>query len=276
MIGFLAACAVALVVVSEGLTISPGQVVEYFRKRPGVVAWALVAALVLVPAAALALILALRPAPAVGVALAILVSCPPAPLMISAAPKKGASAAFMASMRLSLAVLALVTVPASLYLLSIPLRITADFDLSDMAWILARTIVVPLGLGLVVRQAYPDLADQWGPRIGRAGSMLVLVVVFAALIAFIPALLAMDGWSYLVIVAVCLTALLIGHFAGPRESSERTALAIDCGVRHPGLALAIASGTFGAERALPVIVPSVITFIVMASVYLAWRRRSLA
>ena len=275
-LGLLAACAVALVVFSEGLAISPGQVAAYFRERPGTMAWSLVAALVLVPAAALALVLALEPAPAVGVGLAILVSCPPAPLMISAAPKKGASAAFMASLRLLLAVLAFATVPASVYLLSVALGFTVDIDLGAMVWILARTLVLPIGLGLLVRRAFPDFADRAGPVIGRAGSVVVLFVVLIAFVAFIPALRDMDPWSYLVIAAVSLAALGIGHLSGPRDPAERTALAVDCGVRHPALALSIAGSAFGAPQALPVLVPEVMTFILMATAYLAWRRRRLA
>jgi predicted Na+-dependent transporter len=275
-LGLLAGCAVALVVFSEGLAISPGQVAAYFRKRPGTMARSLAAALVFVPGAALALILLLEPAPAVGIGLAILVSCPPAPLMISAAPKKGASAAFMASLRLSLAALAFATVPVSLYLLSIPLGFTADVDLGSMGWILARTLVLPIGLGLLVRHARPDVADRIGPAIGRAGSYGVLIAVLVALVAFIPALRDTDARSYMVIAVVAGAALLIGHLSGPAEASERTALAVDCGVRHPALALSIGSATFGAQQALPVLVPSVITFILMATAYLAWRRRSLA
>ncbi len=274
--GILAACAVALVVLSEGLTISPGHVAEFFRKRPGVMAWSLIATLVLVPAAALGLMLVLKPAPAVALGLAILVSCPPAPLMISAAPKKGASAAFMASLRLSLAVLAFVTVPASLYLLSLPLGFRGEFDVNGMGWILARSVLLPLAAGLVVRRMHPDLADRLGPRLGRLGSLLVLVIVVALLVAFIPEIWAMDGRSYVVMALVSLTALAIGHLSGPREPSERTALAIECGVRHPSLAFTIGSATFGVQKALPVIVPAAVTFIVMATVYLAWRKRSVA
>src|SRR4051812_23813119 len=99
--------AVACVVFAQGLSIAPRLVLAYFNERPGLMLRSLVAALVVVPAVALALILALRPTPAVGIGLAILVACPPAPLMVSTAPQKGrASAAFMASLHLSLAVLA--------------------------------------------------------------------------------------------------------------------------------------------------------------------------
>src|SRR5271167_2084907 len=106
----VAPIAVGLVVFAQGLGIAPNTVLTYFMKQSRILLRSLIAALVLVPAAALALVLLLKPAPGVAFGLAILVACPPAPLMINAAPKMGgASAAFMASLHLSLAALAFFT-----------------------------------------------------------------------------------------------------------------------------------------------------------------------
>ena len=57
----------------------------------------------------------------------------------------------MASLHLSLAALAFVTVPAVVSLLSMALGFDADVDLGSMAWTLGTTILLPAGLGLVVR-----------------------------------------------------------------------------------------------------------------------------
>lgn len=231
--------------------------------------------LVLVPAAALALILVLKPTPGLAIGLAILVACPPAPLMIKAAPKMGGgSAAFMASLHLSLAALAFLTVPVALYLLSIPLGFHADVDMGAMAWILARTILIPIGLGMAVRAFFPKFADGFGPVLGKAGTVGLVVVVLFALVAFYPALRNMDPWSYLVIAVVSAVALAIGHLLGPHDPHEKTILAVECGVRHPVLALTIATANFSPQKALPVLIPCVLTFIAIAMVYLFWRGRS--
>ena len=143
----VAPLSVAFIVFSQGLGIAPGRVAAYFREQPALMLRSLLAALVLVPLAALALIVLLKPAPAVAVGLAILVACPPAPLMLKAATKKGGgSPEFMASLHLSLALLAFITVPVILYLLSIPLNFKSEVNLGVMAWILARTILLPVGL----------------------------------------------------------------------------------------------------------------------------------
>jgi bile acid:Na+ symporter, BASS family len=236
----------------------------------------LLAVLVLVPAAALAIILLLKPSPGVAVGLAILVACPPAPLMMKATPKLGqGSAAFMASLHLSLAVLAFFTVPISLYLLSMPLGFHADVDLLKMALILGRTILIPILLGMAVRSFFLKFADMVGPKLDKVGTAGLLVVVLFALAALYPALLKMDTWSYLVIGVVSAAALAIGHLLGPRDPHERITLAVESGVRHPVLSIAIAASNFSPQKALPVLVPCVLMFIICAMIYMLWQRRSL-
>jgi bile acid:Na+ symporter, BASS family len=271
----VAPVSVGLIVFAQGLGIAPSRVGNYFREQPGLMLRSLIATLVLVPAAALALILALKPATGVAVGLAILVACPPAPLMIKAAPNMGGgSAAFMASLHLSLAALAFLTVPAVLYLLSIPLGFHAEVDLGKMAWVLSRTILIPIGLGMAIRAIFPGFADRSAPALGKTGTVGLAAVVLFALASFYPSLLKMDPWSYLVIVAVSAAAVAIGHLLGPHDPHEKTSLAVECGVRHPVLALTIASANFTPQKALPVLVPCVLTFIVVAMVYLFWRGRS--
>jgi BASS family bile acid:Na+ symporter len=266
---------VALIVFAQGLGIVPGRVWSYFKEEPGRMLRSLIATLVLVPAAALAMILVLKPSPALAIALAILVACPPAPLMFNTAPNLGGgSAAFMASLHLTLAALAFLTVPAVLELLSIPLGFHADVNMGAMAWILARTILIPIGLGLAIRAFLPATADRIAPMLGKVGMIGLLIVVLFALVSLYPALLNTDGWSYLVIAAVSAAALAIGHLSGPKDPREKTILAVECGVRHPALALNIGAASLGRPEALPVLVPCVLTFIAVAIVYMIWRGRS--
>jgi predicted Na+-dependent transporter len=271
----VAPLSVALIVFAEALAISPQAVAAFFRDRPGVMLRSLFAALILVPAAALALILLLKPAPAVSVGLAILVACPPAPLMIKAATKKGGDPAFIASLHLSLALLAVVTVPAVLQLLAVPLGFSASVDPAALLSILAKTILVPIGVGLAARALLPQWADSAAAMLGKVGGIGLLVVVIAIAGVLYRALLTMDAWSYLVIAAVAVSALAIGHLMiGSQYGEKRTVLAVECAVRHPGLAIAIGTTNFTAEQTLPVLVPCIVTVMVIANVYLYLRARS--
>jgi bile acid:Na+ symporter, BASS family len=272
----VAPLSVACIVFAQGLATAPSLVLDVFKWRLGLVPRILIAGLVLVPAAALAILLGLHADKALAVGLAILVACPPAPLMFSNAAKKGASTAFMARLHLGFSALAFLTVPAVLYVLSGALGFKAETNLRTMGWILARTNLMPIILGLTIRGLAPTVADRIAPIVGKAGTMGIVIVVLVALAKFYPALLRMDAWSYLVIALVSVAALAIGHFAGSDDPHERTALAIECGVRHPTLAITIAAANFGSEWAMPVLVPCVVTFIAIATVYLSWRGRAIA
>jgi len=60
------------------------------------------------------IILLLQPSRSVAIGLSTLVSSPAAPMMLVKVPKKGGSLACLANLHLSLALLALLTVPATL------------------------------------------------------------------------------------------------------------------------------------------------------------------
>jgi BASS family bile acid:Na+ symporter len=266
---------VALIVFAEALAIAPSRVLAFVKERPLV--------MLRLPRRGPDSRARRRagahsrspPAPRVAVGLAILVACPPAPLMLKSATKTGGGdAAFMASLHLSLAALAVVTVPTILDVLAIPLGFSAEVALLPLLKILANTILLPVGLGLVVRALFPAWADAFGSLLGKVGTVGLLVVVVAVVAALYPALLDMDARSYGVIAAVSVAALAIGHLLGPRDSAQKTVLAVECAVRHPGLAVTIAATNFTPERALPVLVPCILTFIAIATVYLIWRGRS--
>jgi len=273
----IAPVSVAVIVFCQGLEIAPGEVTAYFKQRAGLMLRSLIAVLIVAPLVALAVILAFKPAPAVAVGLAIVAACPPAPLMLSTASKLGkGSAAFMASLHLSLALLAFLTVPALLFVLSEALSFEAQVNFSTMAWILGRTILIPILLGIGVRATFPRFADRIGRILSRLGMTGVVVVVLFVLVAFFPALLKMEPWSYLVIALTGAATLAVGHLLGPSDPREKTSLAIECGVRHPALAITIAAENFGLEKTLPVLAPVVLTLILVAVIYMVVRGRTLA
>jgi BASS family bile acid:Na+ symporter len=273
--GFVTPSTVALIVFAQGLRVAPSEVATYFRKQPGLMLRSLIAILVLVPAAALVLILVLKPAAGVAIGLAILVAGAPAPIMFKTAPGLGrGDAAFMESLHLSLAALAFLTVPAVLFLISIPLGFHANVDLGAMAWVLARTILLPIGAAMAVRALFPEFADRAAPILAKVANVGLVAVVVVVLVAFYHALLNMDPWSYLVIAVVGAAAVAIGHLSGPSDPHEKTITAIECGVRHPVLALTIAGANFARQDAVAVLIPCVLTIIAVALVYLIWRGKS--
>jgi predicted Na+-dependent transporter len=122
---------------------------------------------------------------------------------------------------------------------------------------------------LAVRALFPAWADRSAAPFGKIGSIGLIVVVIAIVGVLYRSLLSMDAWSYGVIAAVAVAALAIGHLMiGSQYADKRTALAVECAVRHPGLAIAIGTTNFTAQETLPVLVPCIVTLMVIANGYL--------
>ena len=112
----------------------------------------------------------------------------------------------MARLHLGFSALAFLNVPAVLFVLSGALGFEAEINCGTMGWILARTNLAPIILGLIIRGLAPAVADRVAPVAGKAGTIGISVVVLAALVKFYPALLNMDLWSYLIIALVSVAA----------------------------------------------------------------------
>jgi len=110
----------------------------------------------------------------------------------------------------------------------------------------------------------------------KAGNIGVLLLLVLASVKLFSLMLLMKPWSYLVVATVSVTALAIGHWFGSSDPNDRTDLAVESGVRHPALALTIGVMNFTPEKALPVLVPCVLVFMLIAIFYLVGRKKSAA
>ncbi len=265
---------VAASMFAQGLSIVPSQLV-LCRQRPLLMLWSLVVVLFLVPVAALVIILLLKPAPAVAIGLAILVASPAAPMMLVKVPKTGGSLAYMAGLHLSLALLALLTVPITLHLLSKALGFHVEVGVFAVARVVGMTILGPVCLGILARSFFPRVAERIAPALAKVGGVVLLILVLFVVAMTYDLLLKMDRWSYFVMAVVVAVSAAIGHWLGPRDAEERTTLAIESAARHPGLAMTIAALNFSPQTALPVLIPYLIVFTVLTTVYLQWRKRRL-
>ena len=261
---------------SQGLRLAPGQQLAFFKEHPLVMVRSLLVVLVLVPIAALAVILLLKPSPAVGIGLAILAASPAAPMQLRNIANKGGSLVYLATLHVNLALLAIITVPATLSLLSNALGFRAEVGVSAVAKTVGTAILIPVVLGFVVRFFFPKVADKIGPVLGKVGEVALYVLAIPVLVKTFGTLVKMDPWSYVVMALFVIVNLAIGHVLGPRDAQERTTLAMESGARNFGLAVTIGALNFSQEKALPVFVPYIILFVVISTIYLKWRKRQTA
>ena len=260
---------------AQGLTIVPSQL-ALFKERPWLMLRSLVVVLLIVPIAGLLIILLLKPSAAVAIGLAILLASPAAPLMLLKVPQKGGSLAYMASLHLSLALLAILTVPITLQLLSKALGFRVEVGVFPVARVVVMTIILPVCLGTVVRYLFPKAAGAVGSVLARLSGIALLISVLLVVVMTYGLLIKMDLWSYLVMAIVVSVSIVIGHWLGPPCAEEQTTLAIESAARHPGLAMTIAALNFSPQKALPVLIPYLIVFVVITTIYLEWRHYQLA
>ena len=261
------------VMFAQGLKLNLGQSWVYFKDHPGLMLRSLGVVLVLVPVAALAIILLLEPAPAVMVGLALMAASPASPSQLIKFGKTAEGLAYLASLHLFLALLAIISVPAVLHLLSRALGFQAEVDASQVAKSVAQTMLIPVALGVLFRRLLPGAANRIAPLLGRLATLALYAMLIPVLVKTFALVLEMDVWSYLVMASFMITNLALGHLLGPVDAQRRTILAMETGGRNFGLALTIAALNFSQDKALAVLIPYVLLFVVISKVYLKWSER---
>lgn len=257
---------------AQGLSIVPGQL-ALFKERPLLMLRSLGVVLFLIPAATLVIILLLKPSRGFEIGLAILAACPPAPMMLVKVPKKGGSLAYIASLHLSLALLALLTVPITMHLLSEALGFPVNVGVLAVAKVVGKTILMPVCLGILVRYFFPKVADKIRPALAKVAGVALLVLSLFCVAMTFGLLLKMYLWPYLVMAVVVAVSFAIGHWLGPGDPEEKTTLAMEGASRHPGLAMTIAALNFNPQKELPVVVLYLVVSMIIGTIYLQWRKR---
>jgi BASS family bile acid:Na+ symporter len=261
--------AVGLIIFAIGLD-STADDALFLPRRPGLLLRSLLAMYVVVPLAALALVGLLDLAPGVGLGLLVLAVSAGAPLLPRKLLRIG-DGAYTFSLVLLSSLLAIVVVPAWLTLLGPHFRAPLELDSTDVAWVLAKSFLLPLVAGMLIRGVLPNFAEYWSSRlIGAAGGELTASA--AALLLLHWDVLLVARWSgVLALIALVAMALAIGHGLGGPAHDDRTALAVACSSRHIGIAVLVAASLPGPRTAVIIAVYIVASAIVCIP-YLRWRR----
>ncbi len=193
-----------------GLRLTIPKIVEPLRDVR-LMAALLVANFVVVPAAAIAAgrLLPMEPAAASAV---ILIGCAAgAPFLPKLAQLACGNVALAVGAMVLLMVVTVFYAP-----IVVPLAVPgATVDAGQIARSLIVLMLVPLGIGLVVRARYPGLADDWVGPAGQASSAGLLIGISAAiLLTWQDILGAIGTWIFIGTALVLGTGLLAGWLAG--------------------------------------------------------------
>jgi uncharacterized membrane protein YidH (DUF202 family)/predicted Na+-dependent transporter len=166
------------------------------------------------------------------IALVILACAPAAPLLTKRVSLARVSLntdtlKFAASLQITLAILSVVVTPLILAVFTAPFPSVKDrIDFLQIAKQIATVQLLPLGIGLAIRQAASEFADEIQPFLVKiANTAFIVVLIFLAGLSYnlIPQLDVSILWASAVIAAL---GLLIGHLLGGPTVETRSSVAI--------------------------------------------------
>ena len=275
VLGFLLQGAVIASVLALGLNASAADIL-YLWHRPGLLLRSFLAMYVVMPLIAVLLVLLLTSQPGRHLGLVLVAISAGAPLLPKTMLKLGCNPPYVYSLLVCTSLAAVLTIPCSLAVLSPILPENVRESALSVAVVVARTFLVPLAVGMLLRRLAPRTVDRIrGPALLAAGLVLVTVLLSLLVLNFF-AVLAVDLPSVGAIAILTVAGLAVGHLLGGPEPGNRTCLALASSSRHLGLAAVIALTNFPEARPLPIVLVFMVVSVVATILYAHWRKKQLA
>lgn len=275
---FTIQASVLLLVLGLSLRATWQDVTSLFR-RPMMLVRSLLAMNLIMPIFAAVVAGAFHLRPAVKIALVLLSVSPVPPLLPRKQMKIGGGSDYAFGLLTAMSLLSIIVVPVAIEVLGIIFSKDVHIGPGAVAKVVAKTILLPLGVGILVHSRAPGFAEKAGPLLQRLGNISLIVALLPLLFfAWRPIVGLIGNGTILAIVAFVVVGMVVGHWLGGPKPGERTVLALATALRHPGLALAIAAPNFPAQRQL-VTAATVLYLLVSTLVllpYNAWSKRRLA
>lgn len=265
----------ALMVLALGLHASWNDAVSLLR-QPALLLRSFISMNVIMAIAALVMDLLFNLHPAAKLALVALALSPVPPILPGKQTKAGGSTSYVVGLLVTISVLSIVVVPLGIGVISQWFGLGISVPATRIASVVFMSVVLPLVIGLLVRQFAPAFAARIAHPLSIFATVLLIVAFIPVLIKLLPVLMTMVGNGTLLALALfTLIGVAVGHFLGGPEPDNRTVLALASGTRHPGVAMAIASITFPDEKAvIAVVLWHLIVGAIVCIPYVNWRKRA--
>jgi bile acid:Na+ symporter, BASS family len=250
---------------------------SFLFRRPGLFARTFLAMYVVVPVVT-AVILILVPLPAGVKTAVILLSISPIAITLPFKMEaRGANPAYAYSLLIGMSLISVVTVPVSLTILTaLPLAHDASIPPIEVVKIIAKTILIPLILGAIIRRFAPQWAERFSKSINAVVGKVTMAALLALLVLNLNGIMEAGVLSYIVIFVLAAVSLAAGHLLGGPAFGDRAALAMASSQRQMGIATLIAAINFPAAVTIDVIVIYLIVSIVATIPYMKWCKKQLA
>ncbi len=249
------AITVAEMMAAIGLEVRTADLWAFVRNLK-LIARAVLANYVAVPAVTIGLLFVFRPPAAVAAGFLILAVCPGAPF---APPLAAIAKGDIATAAGLMAVLAASSTFLAPLLLAALLPIVTGhagfvIDAPRLVMMLAMTQLFPFCCGLVIRDRWPDWASVAQKPERIIGTVLSLLAVTMVIATNYKTLAEIRVVSYLGMLMLLASCFAVGWLLATREGNLRKTLALTTSARNVGLALMIASAAFTGTAAVNAVV----------------------
>ena len=244
-------------------------------RRPGTLARGLVAMFVVMPIVAIVLCIAFQFHPAVEIVLVALSISPMPPLLSNREAQAGGRVSYGIGLMVTAALLSIGFIPLAVGLIGRILGLPIAMGPAALVRLASLSVLLPLGLGMLVRHASPAAAAQVARPAAIVAIAGLVLSVAALLIALLPTALTLVGnGTLLVFVVFVVVGLAIGHALGGPSREERAVLALSTACRHPAIAIAVANANFPEEKLVPAAVLLYLLVNILVSIgYIVLQRR---
>jgi BASS family bile acid:Na+ symporter len=265
---------VVLLVVAIGIRAHVEGLMRLLR-RPALALRAVAAMYVALPAFVLLVVWFVPLREGVGAALLGFAVAPVLPPWAKKGIAAGGEADYVIGLELLSIGIAVMVIPLMIWIAYQLFVVAAVLEPLAVELVLLATVVVPLALGMGLARFFPDAAPRLAALADRVGGVVLLLGAVVLLIAQGHAILGVLGRGTLVVtVAVVAFGLLVGHLLGGPEPGNRRALASATVLRHPAIALLLATGAFPGNEATVIgtVMLYMIASLLLSVVYERWIR----
>lgn len=245
----------------------------YLVKRPSLLIRTLFSMYVIMPIAALLLVQALSLDPRVELALICLAISPVPPLLPNKAGKVSEEGGYAIALVATMALLSIIIVPVALQIMARVFDRDVAMSSAAVAATVVKTAIAPLVAGIIVRTIAPGFAKKIAKPLSTIGVIVLLGAVAILLVKTWSGIMALaTPATLLAIAAFVVIGFVAGHIIGGSEPGHEGVLSLASATRHPGLALAIATANFPAERIGGVLLLYLLVGAVVGIPFIKWEK----
>jgi len=248
----------------------------YLLTKPRLLFRSMLAMNLVMPLVAAALAAGFNLNPAVKIALVALSVSPLPPLFPRKAIKAAGENAYPVGLLVAAALLAVVFVPFAIDVLGNAFGKPVHVPVVIVVKVVLTAVLAPLAVGILLRHWMPELSRRMARPVSLVGNLLLVAVVVPILLTTGKAMWFLVGNGTLASFAMFILAgLVTGHLLGGPAQNQRPVLALATAMRHPGMAIAIATTTFPQQK---LVIPAILVYLLVAAfltaAYLSWLRRT--